>query len=105
MTELTHGMTEMEVYRTIIQGVRRFTGHQVISFDAAWKLCTDLEPDDRELEEARRLRWLLEELGYERRWVTEFGRTKMTHLWVREPWQHDFVANLTKPITVYIPAG
>lgn len=97
-------MTDRETYMAIVHGVRRFMGHQVIAFDAAWKLCTGLEPDDRKPEEAKRLRWLLEELGYERRWVAEVGRSNMDHLWVRKPWQRDFAANLTKSIKVYVPA-
>ena len=75
----------------------------MIEFGEAWSVCTGLKPDDIEPDDAERLRWLLEELGYERRWVAEVGRSKMHHLWVREPWENDFPANLNREVIAYLP--
>lgn len=102
MSDLAPGMTDGESYMMIVLGVRRFMGHQVIGFEKAWRLCTGLELDDMEPDEAQRLRWLLEELGYERQWVAELGRTNMQHVWVREPWHHDFTVNLNRPVVAYV---
>ena len=103
MSDLPDGMTERDVMRLIVWGVRRFVGHQVIGFGQAWTICSGFAPDDIDDWEAAWLCWLLDGLGYQRTWVAEVGHTKMQHLWTREPWPRDFGANLDRDIQVFLP--
>ncbi|WP_158094242.1 hypothetical protein [Erythrobacter donghaensis] len=103
MSVLPLGMTDAQSYRVIVEGVRALAGHQVITFGDAWTVLTGLKPDDMDREEARFLRWLLDELGYEPQWVTEPGRTTFLRRWIRDIWAIDFNANLNRPIKVYVP--
>lgn len=105
MTALPLGMTDAQSYRVIVESIRALAGHQVIGFGEAWTVLTGFDPDDLDDEEARLLRWLLNDLGYERQWVAQLGRRRMQHLWVRGPWPIDFGANLGREITPYVPMG
>lgn len=102
MTGLPLGMTEGQSYELVVEGVRQFAGHQVVSFEDAWRIATGTEPTDLDHEEERLVRWLLEELGYEANWVTELGRSKWLRKWVRGPWPIDFRANERRPIEAYV---
>lgn len=102
MSTLPLGITDSQSYRLVVQGVRQFAGHQVISFEHAWRVATGTEPTDLDDEEAALLRWLLKELGYEANWVTEPGRSQFIRMWVRNPWQADFKANEQRSIKAYV---
>lgn len=103
-------MTDAEVMRATVAGMKRLTGLQVIGFDRACQECAEAcritntgEPND---DDRSRIRWLLQSLGYERQWVSENGTGPMVHLWVREPWPFDLAAAASRgePITWMVSA-
>ena len=103
MTGQPDGVSDSEAMGAVVAGVRHLTGHQVVTLEEAWSACTGLDREEMGPEQAKRLRWLLEELGYELRWVAELGRLPMLRRWVREPWTKDFVANLNREFVAYVP--
>lgn len=105
MTHEQLGITLDESLLMIPLGVRALSGHQVVSLEAAWTACTRLSPDAMDRHDARRLRWLLKELGYREEWVAEVGRKSMLRMWVRGPWPRDFRANMRRNITCYVSAS
>ena len=105
MTGLPLGMTDAESYMVIVESVRALAGHQVVTYPQAWTALTGLSAENPDSEDVALMRWVLEELGYERMWVAEFGRSKMRRVWVREPWPNDFRANLNRKITPYVLMG
>lgn len=102
MTGLPLGITDGQSYSLVVEGVRQFAGHQVVSFEDAWRIVTGTEPTNLDHQEIRLLRWLLEELGYEASWAVELGRSKFIRKWVREPWPIDHRANTDRPLSPYV---
>lgn len=105
MTDPFDAVTDGEGYRATVVAVRRLAGHQVVSLERAWTELTGSEPEEMTPDQARDLRFLLHELGYEEQWVAPIGKDPMLHRWVRGHWPIDFDAVRQHGATAFLSAS
>lgn len=83
-------------------GIHRLAGLQVVGLAEAFDACTGLCLDEVEPKHVAEFKRFLTDLGYEQMWVAPLGRSKMVHLWCRDPWPIDFRADQQRNVKAFV---